>query len=273
MSWRSGIYEGWVRHRRFATTPNAFRYRLFMMYLDLAETGDLFADRWLWSDRRPALARFCRDDHFGDPAVPLDQAVRDLVEERLGRRPLGRIGVLTHLRYFGFVFNPVSVFYCHAEDGHGIDATVLEVHNTPWRERHLYVLDGRRPEGRNRFRVAKDFHVSPFLGMDIEYDLVIEPPTERLIAHMDCRREGRTQLDATLNLRRTEITGTSLARVLCQYPLMTMKVVAGIYWQALKLWWKKCPTFPHQGPKVHGLPNPRPLASVARGELLDKGVS
>ena len=263
MSWRSGIYEGRVRHRRFAVTAHAFRYRLFMMYLDLAELGELFENRWFWSGRRWALARFCRGDHFGDPSIPLNQAVRDLVELRLGRRPLGRIGLLTHLRYFGFVMNPVSFFYCYEAGSNRVEAIVLEVQNTPWRERHLYVLDGAQQTEMNRFRIAKDFHVSPFLGMDIEYAMVITPPTERLIAHMDCRRGGRSELDATLHLRRTEITGAALARVLCQYPLMTLKVAAGIYWQALKLWWKRCPIFSH----------PQPIFQRARGEVVEQGVS
>jgi DUF1365 family protein len=250
MSCRSGIYEGWVRHRRFAVTPNAFRYRLFMMYLELAELDEIFANRWFWSDRRWAFAQFRRDDHFGDPATPLDQAVRDLVETRTGRRPNGRIGLLTHLRYFGFIMNPVSIFFCYEAGSDRVEAMVLEVQNTPWRERHLYVLDGTQQAEMNQFRLAKDFHVSPFLDMDIDYDMVITPPTGCLIAHVECRAAGQTQLDATLHLRRTEITGRSLTRVLCQYPVMTLKVAAGIYWQALKLWWKRCPIFSHPGPKI-----------------------
>ena len=110
-------------------------------------------------------------------------------------------------------------------------------------------LEPKRPD-KNRYRIAKDFHVSPFLGMDIDYAMVITPPTDRLIAHMDCRHGAKTELDATLHLHRTEITGGALARVLCQYPVMTLKVATGIYWQALKLWWKKCPIFSHPGPTL-----------------------
>ena len=110
--WKSGIYEGQVRHRRMSPAPHEFSYRMFMMFLDLSELPQVFAGRWFWSDRAPALARFRREDHFGDPAVPLDQSVRDLVEQETGARPQGPIRLLTHLRYFGFVFNPVSFYYC-----------------------------------------------------------------------------------------------------------------------------------------------------------------
>ena len=103
---RSAIYHGWLRHRRHAPRLHAFRYRLFLMYLDLAELDTVFRGRWLWSTRRTALARFDRADHLGDPDVPLERAVRDLVESRGGRRPAGPIRLLPHLRYFGHCFNP-----------------------------------------------------------------------------------------------------------------------------------------------------------------------
>ena len=144
MSGHSCLYEGTMRHRRFRPVPHAFGYRLFMVYLDLDELDEVFAGRWLWSTTRCALARFRREDHLGVPTVPLPDAVRALVKERLGFRPTGPVRLLTHLRYFGFVMNPVSFYYCFAADGKQLEAIVAEVNNTPWGERHCYVMDARQ---------------------------------------------------------------------------------------------------------------------------------
>ena len=127
----SAIYHGSLRHRRFAPRPHVFGYPLFMVYLDLAELDTVFKGHWLWSTRRAAPARFVRADHLGDPAQPLDQAVRDLVESRGGQRPLGPIRLLTHLRYFGYAFNPVSFYYCFDAAGERVECIVAEVNNTP----------------------------------------------------------------------------------------------------------------------------------------------
>lgn len=129
---QSAVYEGTIRHRRREPTEHEFRYRIFMLYLDLAELPALFDGRWLWSARRPALAWFRRADYLGDPAVPLDAAVRDLVRERTGARPTGPIRLLTHLRYFGYAQNPVSFYYCFSADGSAVETIVAEVTNTPW---------------------------------------------------------------------------------------------------------------------------------------------
>jgi DUF1365 family protein len=233
-----------------APVGHAFSYRMFMLYLDLAELPQVFERRWLWSARRPALARFRREDHFGDPAVPLADSVRDLVASETGRRPGGPIRLLTHLRYFGHVFNPVSFYYCFDEDDSRVETIVAEVTNTPWGERHCYVLPQSMNAGKNghgRYFPEKVMHVSPFMEMDIDYDWRFNAPGQTLTVHMENERQGRKIFDATLVLEREEINGMALARALTAYPLMTVKVVAAIYWQALKLWLKGAPVHDHPG--------------------------
>jgi DUF1365 family protein len=225
-----------------------FDYRMFMMYLDLEEIPTVFRKRWLWSVRRPALARFRREDHFGDPAVPLDDAIRDLVKNETGVRPSGPIRLLTQLSYFGYVFNPVSFYYCFSEDDTQLETIVAEVNNTPWGERHCYVLPQSMNQGTGkhmRYFPEKEMHVSPFMPMDIEYDWRFNQPAANLTVHMENARNGKKIFDATMVLKRKEITAASLARSLSGYPLMTMKIILAIHWQALKLWLKGAPVHDH----------------------------
>jgi DUF1365 family protein len=247
----SAIYRGRVEHRRFEPVEHAFGYRLFMVYLDLAELDRVFAGRWLWSTRRRAVAYLARRDHLGDPAVALDAAVRDLVEQRTQWRPAGPIRLLTHLRYFGFCFNPVSFYYCFDASGRHVEAVVAEVNNTPWGEQHAYVLRSAEPEGPGpqRYTPAKVLHVSPFMPMDVEYDWRFGAPEDRLAVYMRTLRDGSAIFDASLDLRRVELGARSLASVLIAYPFMTARVIAAIYWQALRLWLKRCPVFDHPGPQ------------------------
>lgn len=238
----SCIYEGRVRHRRREPLEHAFEFPLFMLYLDLEELPRVFEGRWLWSHSRPALARFRRQDHLGDPELGLDEAVRDLVQERRGWRPRGPIRLLTHLRYLGYVFNPLSLFYCFDPDGHELEAVVADVTNTPWKERHQYVLtaDGER--------TPKAFHVSPFMDMEQVYHWALRTPGPDLRLGIESLPPGGERLfSASLSLRRVEIDARSLASVLARYPLMTAQVIAGIYWQAWRLRRKGAPCFPHLG--------------------------
>lgn len=245
----SAIYEGTVRHRRFSPVKNAFQYRLFMMYLDLDELPHLFDDQPFWSAVRPSLAWFDRKDHLGDPRVPLADAVRNLVEKRTGKRPGGPIRLLTHLRYFGHCFNPASIYYCFDGEKEQVQDIVAEVHNTPWLEEHLYVLSAAENEhpmaGWRRHRFEKVFHVSPFMDMDLDYDWRFRLPGAYLGAHFILNRKGVRLFDASLRLSRREITKAGLNRVLIHYPFMTLKVVALIHWQALRLWHKGAPFYTH----------------------------
>jgi DUF1365 family protein len=248
----SCIYEGVVRHRRFQPIEHQFTYSLFMMYLDLDELPGLFRGRWSWSVNRPALARFRREDHYGDPAIPLSGAIRDLVQEKTGARPSGPIRLLTHLRYFGYVFNPVSFYYCFDPDGKCVETIVAEVNNTPWGEQHCYVLDRSMNEAqgqRKRFRFRKDFHVSPFMGMNVDYDWRFVDPGRGLFVHMENLESGRRIFDASMTLRRRPIGGRSLAGVLIRYPLMTLRIIAAIHYQAMLLKFKGAPFFIH--PSFH----------------------
>lgn len=248
----SFMLEGTLRHRRFVSPERAFSYSLFMVCLDLAELETVFAARWFWSTGAPNVAWFRRADHYGDPAVPLDISIRDLVEERTGARPNGPIQLLTHLRYFGYGFNPVSFYYCFARDGLTVETIVAEVANTPWNERHMYVL----PESENlgqastkRYDFKKAFHVSPFFGMDMRYAWRFgAPPTrtgEPLWVHMENQERGVRVFDATLALVRRPLTAIVMARALALHPLMTAEVVGSIYWQALQLWTRRAPFFSH----------------------------
>ena len=246
----SAIYLGQVKHRRMAPVVHEFSYRMFMMYLDLSELPRLFEGRWFWSARRTALARFRREDHFGDPAVPLTQSVQDLVERETGSRPAGPIRLLTQLRYFGFVFNPVSFYYCFDKEDRQVETIVAEVNNTPWGEQHCYVLprNGDSNSGKHqRFQPEKVFHVSPFMGMDVAYDWRFNEPGDLLTVYMQNQRQGDKVFDATLALRRKELNRASLARMLLSFPPMTLKIIGAIYWQALRLWLKGAPVHDYPG--------------------------
>jgi DUF1365 family protein len=244
----SAIYEGLVRHHRHAPRPHAFAYRMAQLYLDLEELDRVFDGRWLWSREARNLAEFRRSDYLGDADVPLIEAVRQRVHDHLGRRPAGPVRLLTHLRYAGYLFNPVSFYYCFAPDGVSVEAIVAEITNTPWGERHAYVLPvptRAPPGGPWTWQFPKAFHVSPFLGLERDYSWRFTAPGQHLSVHMRVLSEDRPEFDATLELERQPISGAALARVLWRYPLMTAQVTGAIYWQALRLWVKRTPVHAH----------------------------
>lgn len=255
----SAVYEGWVRHRRFEPIEHEFRHRLFLAYLDLEELPGALDPYPLWSARRAAPARFRRADFMGDPGRPLAECARDEVERRTGRRPEGPVRLLANLRYLGHVFNPVSFYYCFDSAGKRVDAIVADVNNIPWGERHPYVLSrGERRGPVLGGELDKKLHVSPFMGMDQTYSFRASEPGQTLSVRIESREEpGGAVFDATLSLRRRELSRSLLTRMLLQYPAMSLQVVARIYAQSLRLRLRDVPYFPHpEGRRPKGFLSP-----------------
>jgi DUF1365 family protein len=239
---RSALYEGTIRHRRFAVREREFRHRLALLYVDLDELPDLLGGRLV--ARWPGLVRLRRADYLGDPAVPLAGAVRALVAERTGADPGGAVRLLTQPRTLGGCFNPVSFYYCFGPDGERLDAVVAEVTNTPWGDRHAYVLprggDGPVLDG----GFDKALHVSPFMAMDQRYAWRATRPGATVSVHIASSEDGAPAFDATLALRRAPLTRRSLARFTARYPAATLRGLALIYGHAAALWLRRVPVHP-----------------------------
>lgn len=247
---KSRLYTGTLRHRRHLPRAHAFRYRVFMPYLRLDEIDEVLAGSRLWSRKRFAPARFRRSDFLGDPALPLEDEVRRRIREETGHDHRGPIYLLANLRYFGLQMNPLACYYCFDESDEQLEYLVAEVTNTPWNERHSYVLSAREGDRVLRQEFEKSFHVSPFNPMDMHYAWRSNMPGKRLAIHMENHSERGCEFDATLALKAEPMTAQSMNRVLRQFPLMTAKVALAIYWQALKLFLKRIPLHSHPGTKL-----------------------
>ncbi len=238
-----GVYFGRVQHRRTVPRARAFGYRLFLLYLDLDQAEAAFAGRWVWGWEKARPFSFRRRDYLGPIDVPLADAVRARVQSHLGRRPAGAIRMLTQVRCFGYVFNPVTLYYCFTPDAR-LDAVVAEITNTPWNERHTYVVDALEGAAVGA-RFAKAFHVSPFQPMQQEYDWTFAPPGEQLAVHMRSWQGGAVVHEAGLAMTRVPWSARALRRALLRHPAMAVKVILGIHWQALCLWLRRTPFFVH----------------------------
>lgn len=257
----SCIYEGTVSHRRREPVDHQFQYRLFMVYLDLDELPELVGRHGLISQRKLATRSLLRQDHLYESNIPLADEVRNLVAERTGQAPTGPIRLLTQLRYFGYYMSPLNLFYCFDASGEKVSTIVAEVNNTPWNERHCYALwSGNRSGGFDslEFQHQKEFHVSPFMDMDMQYRWRLASPTETLKIHLANTRNSQVVFEAGMSLKQQPLSRQNLRRMTVRYPFMTAKILTAIYFQALQLWWKKCPSYTHpmkQNPPTLPRPN------------------
>jgi hypothetical protein len=247
--WRSAIYEGSVEHHRVFPKTHKFSYRLYHLYIDLAEMDNLFLETRWWRSQSAAPAYFRAADYFPG-AGSLSDRVRALVQERLGFRPDGAIRLLTHPRTFGISFNPVSFYYCFSP-AEELVAVIAEISNIPWLERHCYVLDCRNQDPENlRFSLTKAFHISPFMSMKQTYLWQFSVPSKSLSVQMTSREANQTMFTASLQHQRRAITAQGLDALLWRYPAMPLQVIAAIYFQAGRLWCKGIPFYDH--PKNDG---------------------
>lgn len=292
-TFRSAIYVGDVRHRRFTPLKHEFSYPLFMLALDLDELPSLMKTKWYMGTSWFHPIRFKRSDFYNPEQSDLKQAVINRVQQEFAQQGyespvIDRVVLITHLRYFNFTFNPVSFYYCF-DNANKLIAIQAEITNTPWKERHSYVLpvaaatlqtvlgqshnNGLKVQSQNQpyspvhyhciqnnpekpkheFCFSKQFHVSPFNPMNMNYRWVFSNLDETLLVHMDNTMEGKDinnekntikHFDATLVMNRKNIQ-QQLAKTLIRYPLMTVTVVVGIYWQAMKLYVKRAPFYSH----------------------------
>ena len=239
---RHTFYSGIIRHRRFEPANHEFKYKLFMVCIDLDHLDSLFS-RWpLASLNKPALGWFKRSDYVGSKTMPVKKYVLDQVENELGFRPEGRVTLLTHLRMWGVLMNPIAVFNCYHSDG-GLAAVALQVTNTPWDEQYLYVLKADTGQYKQHFEFDKFMHVSPFNPMDMRYSCHYMLHEDQLVLHLENHKNGKCVTDATLTMTGQPLTRRKLYQSVVFHPYMTAKVYYGIYRQALALFLKKNPLY------------------------------
>ena len=247
LSFTNYLYSGTIKHRRFTPVKHYFTYPIFLAYIDLDTISKSLKKSWFWNIDKPAIISFNRADYHGDKNQDLASAVRETIFKKTGNKPNGPIRLLTHLRYFGYCFNPVSFYYCFDSNDEDLEVIMAEVTNTPWKERHAYIIDSKSKNASFSFKanLEKKLHVSPFWGMDHKYEWLFSHPKKDLIVNMKNFKEGDKVFDATLDLQRVPFTRLSLFKHIVRFPFITLFVVMRIHLHAFYLWFKKAPFFSH----------------------------
>lgn len=239
----SGIYSGTVRHQRYSPKQHRFSYPLYMLALDIDELSALDASCRFFACERFAPLSFRRRDYLDASKRPLKSVLLEKVRELGGDCGcIDRVVMVCQVRCFGVYFSPINLFFCYS----GVTAvyTLVEVNNTPWLERHFYLVDLNEPE-----ITDKHFHVSPFMPMAMQYHWRLKAPDlnrldKPMLVHIEAHQQHKV-FDATMILKGKPLNNNSLALALRQWPIMTAQIVRGIYWQAFKLFIKSIPLHAH----------------------------
>tara|TARA_B100000945_G_scaffold312699_1_gene307603 strand:- start:929 stop:1681 length:753 start_codon:yes stop_codon:yes gene_type:complete len=242
----SCFYEGIVYHSRKIPIRHGFRMGLYMAFIDLDELEDLFCKCRLMATEWPWFNRFRRRDYFGTKNS-LKQTLLEFINNETGDQTITKVQLLTQVRTFGFFMNPVAFYYCFDRDNQ-LRYVVTEVNNTPWGEKHLYLLDNSHWEGiaNKRHTTEKEMHVSPFMSMDYRYFWSITKPSETLRLSIRLMAENeKSPFVAGIRLKRREFSTINLLRLNLRYPFITIRIMLGIYFHAFRLWCKKIPFHPH----------------------------
>ncbi len=283
----SCLYEGVIRHRRRTPAKNSFKFSAFMFYLDLDELNEVFDGGWFWSKRRLSYASFRRSDHLKQFSAERDlkMCVGEVLLDHGVSAEVGQVCLLTQLRYFGFRMNPISLYYCFGKTNQRLIAVIAEVNNTPWDEQHVYVIPDHEAESSTTAdssiasaaspastavaserrtlkrpqrsikteKLNKSFHVSPFMHSDMYYRMIYSLPAEKIGVKMENFESGKKIFDVSMLMQKKSLTKARLFWMGVKYPVYSLKVFAGIYFQALKLYLKKVPFHPH--PKRQSSPS------------------